>query len=276
MERMKIFEERRLNHKKHVFTDFFEDRKFKKDNVTQKKLEIQTLQDQNLQEQIQKTYKNDPNYLIRDINYGQVETTSPSFTMRAKYEIGSIFQTDKYDKNYDFSTPKKSLNKLEHPNFALIRPRYPAFSFGSSQRFNSISIDGRNSRANNNLKKSGAKYETERNEFTKEDFGNGSLYFYGDLDSQSFLKMQIKKRNLGSILDTISPQMSMDMTLNITHSNSKTPLTKQSSIFNKLSKFNNEISNHDVPSTLSGNISFIPNNINNFIKKKKTKKKKNN
>ena len=93
---------------------------------------------------------------------------------------------------------------------------------------------------------------------------------------KSFLKMQIKKRNLGSILDTISPQMSMDMTLNITHSNSKTPLTKQSSIFNKLSKFNNEISNHDVPSTLSGNLSFIPNNTNDFIKKKKTKKKKNN
>ena len=91
---------------------------------------------------------------------------------------------------------------------------------------------------------------------------------------KSFLKMQIKKRNLGSILDTISPQMSMDMTLNITHSNSKTPLTKQSNIFNKLSKFNNDISNHDVPSTLSGNLSFIPNNTNDFIKKKNKKEKK--
>ena len=189
MERMKIFEERRLNHQKNVFTDFFEDRKYKKDNVIQKKLEIKAMQDQNLQEQIQRTYKNDPNYFIRDINYAQVESNPPSFTIRAKYDYGSIFQNDKHDKNYEFSTPKKSLDKLENPNFSLIRPRYPAFSFGTSQRFNSISIDGRGPRSKNILSKSG-KNETERNELTKEDFGNGSLYFYGDMDSQSFLKMQ--------------------------------------------------------------------------------------
>ena len=189
MERMKIFEERRLNHQKNVFTDFFEDRKYKKDNVIQKKLEIKAMQDQNLQEQIQRTYKNDPNYFIRDINYAQVESNPPSFTIRAKYDYGSIFQNDKHDKNYEFSTPKKSLDKLENPNFSLIRPRYPAFSFGTSQRFNSISIDGRGPRSKNILSKSG-KNEAERNELTKEDFGNGSLYFYGDMDSQSFLKMQ--------------------------------------------------------------------------------------
>ena len=44
MEKMKIFEERRLNHKKNIFNDFFEDRKYKKENVLQKKIEIKTKQ----------------------------------------------------------------------------------------------------------------------------------------------------------------------------------------------------------------------------------------
>ena len=191
MEKMKVFEERRLNHKKNILNDFFEDRKYKKDYVTQKKLEIKNLQEQNLQDQIQRTYKDDKNYLIRDINYSQVESTSPSFSMKGKYEIGSIFQIDKHDKETDFSTPNKRLNRLENPNFALIRPRYPAFSFGNSQRFNSISIEGRNSRIKKGMKKSNeGRYETEGNEFLNDNFGNGSLYFYGPQDHQSFLKMQ--------------------------------------------------------------------------------------
>jgi hypothetical protein len=191
MEKMKVFEERRLNHKKNILNDFFEDRKYKKDYVTQKKLEIKNLQEQNLQDQIQRTYKDDKNYLIRDINYSQVESTSPSFSMKGKYEIGSIFQIDKHDKETDFSTPNKRLNRLENPNFALIRPRYPAFSFGNSQRFNSISIEGRNSRIKKGMKKSNdGRYETEGNEFLNDNFINGSLYFYGPQDHQSFLKMQ--------------------------------------------------------------------------------------
>ena len=92
---------------------------------------------------------------------------------------------------------------------------------------------------------------------------------------KSFLKMQIKKRNLGSILDTISPQMNMDMTLDLTNnSNSKVHLTNQSTFFHKLSKFNNDISNHELSSTLTGNLSISHNNTNDFIKNKKVKKKK--
>ena len=192
MEKFKIFEERRLNHHKNIFNEFFEDRKYKNDNVIQKKIEIKSNQDKNLQEQIQKTYKDDSNYLIRDINYGQVESSSPAFTMRAKFEIGSIFQNDKYEKNEEFSTPKKE-KQFENPNFSLIRPRYPAFSFGSSVRFNSISNDGRNTRIKGKLvKNAGTRYETEENEMIKDynRFGYDSLYYYGSQDSQSFLKMQ--------------------------------------------------------------------------------------
>ena len=192
MEKMKIFEERRLNHRRNALNDFFEDRKYKKDYVSQKKKEIKKIQDQNLQEQIQKTYKNDENYLIRDINYNQVETTSPSFSMFGRYENGSIFQVDKHEKENEFPSSENNLKRFENPNFSLIRPRYPAFSFGTSQRFNSISNDGRNSR--NLEKKNGeGKNETEDNDAINSyryDKGYGSLYFYGPPDSQSFLKAQ--------------------------------------------------------------------------------------
>ena len=191
MEKMKIFEERRRNLKKNAFTDFFEDRKYKKDNVLLKKMEIKARQDKDLEEQILKTYK-DENYLIRDINYDQVEQASPSFTMRAKYEIGSVFHMDKHDKDYDFSHSNKKINVIENPDFSLIRPRYPAFSFGNSKRFNSISIDGRRRNRNENiLRKRGQRLsDTEGNEIPRKDFDLGSLYFYGPQDSQSFLKMQ--------------------------------------------------------------------------------------
>ena len=191
MEKMKIFEERRMNLKKTAFNDFFEDRKYKKDNVLLKKIEIKANQDRDLQEQIQKTYKNDENYLIRDINYDQVEQTSPSFTMRAKYEIGSIFHQDKYDKDYAFTNSNKKLNIFENPDFSLIRPRNPAFSFGNSTRFKYNSIDRKNERNENVLKTSGQRLsDTEGNDIAKKDYCLGSLYFYGPQDSQSFLKMQ--------------------------------------------------------------------------------------
>ena len=191
MDKMKIFEKRRLNQKKNMLSDFLEDRKYKKDNVINKKIEIKTRQEKNLQEQIQKTYNNDPNYLIRDINYGQVESTSPSFTIRTKYNYGSIFQTDKTDREYDLSTPNRKHYNFENPNFSLIRPRYPAFSFGTSQRFNSISIDGRNDRSKKLLKNyNNEKFETEGNINSRNNNLFDSIYYYGSQDSQSFLKMQ--------------------------------------------------------------------------------------
>ena len=195
LDKMKKFEERRLNNKKTLYNEFLEDRKYKKDNVVQKKKEIKIKQNEDLKEQIQRTYKNDPHYYIRDINYTQVESTSPSFTMRGKFEIGSIFYFDKQEKNSENSNTEKKPNKLENPNFALVHPRYPAFSFSRSHRFNSISIEARKKRIMNLGKNSASKrYETEAMEDSynsrDKDFGVRSLYYYGSQDSQSFLKMQ--------------------------------------------------------------------------------------
>ena len=125
------------------------------------------------------------NYLLRNINYNQVESTSPSFSIKGKYDFGSVFYNDKSAKGY--SSPQRQQNNniiLENPDFGLIRPHYPAFSFGTSKRFNSIEVDGRTTR-NKNIKQ---RYNTDRNEIN--DNWCKSLYFYGSQDSQSFLKTQ--------------------------------------------------------------------------------------
>ena len=76
---MRMFENRRKNNKKNLISPFLNDRKNKKEIVSQKKLEIKTLLDKNFEEQIKRTYKDDNNYLLRNINYNQVESSSPSF-----------------------------------------------------------------------------------------------------------------------------------------------------------------------------------------------------
>ena len=185
LERMKIFENRRLNNKKNMISPFLMDRKKKQDTVIQKKIEIKNISDRNFEEQIRKTYKDDMNYLLRNINYNQVESTSPSFSIKGKYDFGSVFYNDKSAKGY--SSPQRQQNNniiLENPDFGLIRPHYPAFSFGTSKRFNSIEVDGRTTR-NKNIKQ---RYNTDRNEIN--DNWCKSLYFYGSQDSQSFLKTQ--------------------------------------------------------------------------------------
>ena len=208
LEKMKIFENRRKFNKKNLISPFIMDRKNKKDIVINHKNEIKDILDKNFEEQIKKTYKDDTNYLLRDINYNQVESTSPSFSMKGKYEIGGAFYNDKKNRSKEFSTPDKQQNLIfENPDFSNIRPRYPAFSFGTSKRFNSIDIDGKSNNNSINLKSnilkkknnSQQRYNTDKSDNNNKNTNyNGiendnwynSLYFYGSQDSQSFLKTQ--------------------------------------------------------------------------------------
>ena len=141
LEKQKTFEERRKDRKKNFLTEFFEDRKYKLIEVSKRKTDLKEEAEKKLHDAIQKTYKNDENYLIRDINYTQTESSSPQFSMQGRYMHGSIFQTDKVEKddeddyNTTFTKKKIQMRPLEKPNFSLIRPKYPAFSFGSSERF---------------------------------------------------------------------------------------------------------------------------------------------
>ena len=147
MEAQKKFEINRNLLKKNKLIGFLQDRRNKREDVKQRKKEITETQENKLKDQILKQYKTDSNYLIKEINYNQVENASPKFTMREKYIFGSILQHDKQirddsnnqfgystlfnpDVNYIFST----LN-LENPDFSVIRPKYPVYSFSKSKRF---------------------------------------------------------------------------------------------------------------------------------------------
>ena len=206
--KMQVFENRRKFNKKNLISPFLMDRKTKKDIVTSHKIEIKDILDKNFEEQIKKTYKDDTNYLLRDINYTQVESSSPSFSMKGRNEIGSVFYNDKQNQSKEYSSPNKQKNiDLENPDFSLIRPRYPAFSFGTSKRFNSLDVEAKRTKGNIFWKKNqpkiifvdndnnGNSNKSNNNNITnykryENDNWYNSLYFYGSQDSQSFLKTQ--------------------------------------------------------------------------------------
>ena len=175
LEKQKTFEERRKDRKKNFLSEFFEDRRYKLNEVYRKKIDLKEQAEKKLHDAIQQTYKNDENYLIRDINYTQTEISSPKFSMQGRYEHGSIFQVDKVEKDDDedynttFTGRKMQIRTFEKPNFSLIRPKYPAFSFGYSQRFStSVSPSKKN-----------------ENDFNEKDFNDVDYK-----DTQSFLNAQ--------------------------------------------------------------------------------------
>jgi hypothetical protein len=191
MEAQKKFEINRDLIKKNKINGFLIDRKTKREEVKQRKKEIEETQENELKEQILKQYKSDSNYLIKEINYNQVETSAPKYTMREKYNFGSIFQYDKQNNedntnqfgystlfNPDTST-KFSNSILENPDFSLIRPKYPAYSFSRTKRF---------SFTMNNFDKSKNQLKYSSTE-TNIPFHNDDNYF-DYRDTQSFLKAQ--------------------------------------------------------------------------------------
>jgi len=144
MEKQKIFEKKRKAFKTQLLSDFFEDRKDKRDFVINKKKEILTSQEKKLREQIQKSYKTDENYLLKEINYNQIETSSPKYSIKGK-PPGTLFSQSQNKDDDDLYGNKRFATisgdeidiktRLIKPNFGAIYPRYPAFSFGTSKRF---------------------------------------------------------------------------------------------------------------------------------------------
>ncbi len=194
------FEKKRNIYRKELNQGFFIDRQSKRESVDENKKRIQEEKEENLRNQIIKQYKTDSNYLIKDINYSQVENATPSYSMLGRYEIGSIFQQDnqlKNDKQDDFyqagfntlmnpSGGTKSMMNFEEPNFALIRPRYPAISFGNSKRFD-LNLNNFNSTDGKLIN---------RNSYSNTDISDSlknkpiGFSFYCNPDCQSFLRAQ--------------------------------------------------------------------------------------
>ena len=183
-EAQKKFEKNRNLINQNKINEFLIDRQNKKEYVLQKKKEIKETHENDLKDQILKQYNSDKDYLIRKINYNQVENSSPKYTMRNKYEFGSIFQRDKQILNDDINqfgnsllfspeiSTKFSNTAFENPDFSKIRPKNPIYSFCKSKRFNSTT---------DNFDKNKSKY------FLTE----GNIPNYYDYNyAQSFLKAQ--------------------------------------------------------------------------------------
>ena len=189
MEKQKDFEKKRKRFRRQLYSYFFEDRKDKKEEVNHRKKALLEYQEQQLEEQIKKSYKTDKNYLIRDINYNQTEFSSPKYTMSGKYSYNSIFTQNKNDDNdYNhkrFATisGKETNDKDEFNilNFKAIYPRYPAFSFGNSKRFDSVDNLNKSLEKNKIKKQLNIRYD--------ENFYLNDI-FKGYQDTQSFLMAQ--------------------------------------------------------------------------------------
>ena len=180
MEKQKDFEKKRRRFRTQLFSDFFDNRKDKREEVINNKKLIFEIQEKKLKDQIKKSYKTDENYLIRDINYNQIESSSPKYTIKGKYKNTLFSQNNKDDENSNnkrFATISGKEIDYEkdfiRPNIRAIYPRYPAFSFGSSKRFDL-------------LEKSKKKDKKEKNKRYDDD----SDIFKGYRDTQSFLMAQ--------------------------------------------------------------------------------------
>ena len=153
MEKQKVFEKKRKRFKMQLFSDFFENRNDKKNEVINNKKIINENNEKKLNEQIKKSYKNDENYLIRDINYNQIESSSPKFTIKGKYKNSGLFRTNTEDDyNRRFATMSNYEARITKPNFGAIFPRHPAFSFGNAKRFDFFEISPKSKKSNSKEK----------------------------------------------------------------------------------------------------------------------------
>ena len=139
-EKQKNFEKNRELNLMNKTLEFHQRRKDWKDKTNKKKLDLEKNSELILQEYIDKTYNGDFNYLKREINYNQVENSSPKYTFREKTFFNSIFAKEESNNyNDDFSNNKSTgVNSLyqENQDSNVTHMRFPKYSFGKSKRFN--------------------------------------------------------------------------------------------------------------------------------------------
>jgi hypothetical protein len=141
IEKQKRFEEKRELNKKNKTEEFKEKRKDWKERVDKNKNNIKQSKEAMLDEYIRKTYNGDDNYFKKEINYNQVENSSPKYSFREKTFFGSIFSKDCNNNNNDLNESSTKINTLylENPDIQYTHMKYPKFSFGKSKRFNATS-----------------------------------------------------------------------------------------------------------------------------------------
>ena len=146
------------------------ERKRKEDEL--KEIRIENLQ----QKLIQKGYE-DGN-LIKDINYSQVETSSPKYSIIGRHFIKNEYDHDIVNKNnnnnYNLIIGAQSdnenneINNYNLPDFNVVKTSYPAFSFSQDKRFKDIKVES-NEKIFNDIFVNGNYGEETRKDFSKKE-----------------------------------------------------------------------------------------------------------
>jgi hypothetical protein len=169
--KQKKYELKRKKIKSNAYKDFFNNIKQRwYDNLLKKKI-MKEKEDEDY------NYLINNKYFLTEIQYSQVETSFPKYSLRGKcyikkkdeYQKMDMYDIDDfYDMNY--SRHKILSYEEENPNIATVRPAYPKYSFGKDERFKKISYSRK-------------KDDNDKNWL----FRNG---IFGYNDKQSFLKTQ--------------------------------------------------------------------------------------
>ena len=137
---------------------FLEERKYKKEKVLENKQKIEEIRKEELEElkaRIPKTGTNSNEYGYNsdlvDINYNLVEERAPNYTMKGRYNHGSIFDiqdnysivnNDDEDEENKIGSNGKPIQDEEYkkslpvPQYDVIKPSLPIYSFNKAKRFN--------------------------------------------------------------------------------------------------------------------------------------------
>jgi hypothetical protein len=136
---------------------FLEERKYKKEKVMENKQRIEEARKEELEElkaRIPKTGSNSNEYGYNsdlvDINYNLVEESSPNYTMKGRYNHGSIFDmpdnysvvnNDDEDEENKIGSNGKPIQDEEYkkslpvPQYDVVKPSLPTYSFNKAKRF---------------------------------------------------------------------------------------------------------------------------------------------
>ena len=149
-EKLNKYQLNKIKYLKDNESKFFKQRKMKKNAVLMNKKRIEEEREKDLEMEIERQIAlTGENFLLRDINYTLVEDSSPSYTMKGKYEDNKFkFREYENEDNINY------LNNLIHPNIAVVRPSLPKYSFGKSERFEDLKMkdkDKNNKNKNNNI-----------------------------------------------------------------------------------------------------------------------------
>ena len=180
---------RKMGERNKILKSFLNDRQRDLERVLENKAMNEQEREQRIEELIRKLPRTGLDngeyydYYINDINYAQVEERSPNYTMKGRYQHGSIFDiADNYDavtNNIDeenLGTNGKPiqdegyLNNLPVPQYNVVKPTNPSFSFSQANRFTEK-----------------PKYQPSPNIEQVEPFKNGE---YAPKDQVSWLKTQ--------------------------------------------------------------------------------------